>query len=413
MSADPYIKTRCPTPKCRREYRVKAEFVGKTVTCKGCAKQFVVGPAVVIGSAVIGSASQPHACAAPPAAQGPTHDQSPGSLDRRVLTIALSGAGVAVIGLGIWLYVATRPANSGGDPSESYATNADSRSASHPPTAVDRRPARGAAASPGPTSPSQGQQIAAAEPVQESPRDSVRRSAGAAKLIEDMRAMKEQGGGDLFSVSEALGLVEHYSKTGPSLRSVRIAAYSDHLTEALIVEHYGSPDVVQEGRVRGWIPDAAVDRDAQGKLLVYDWLNIVVTSDGKICGIGRNLTASEGVVTDVANIRPMRPAGGVSPPDRLVAAEAKSQTKRRLKKRANVARNSVKRGQEGAARPVEQETVSAESVAWRNGQWTQKLEMDLKKAPRPVRNPQPGSFCTVRVQGRGIGQIAPLPQIGA
>ena len=42
MASATHIHARCPNPKCRREYRVKAEFIGKTATCKGCCTKFVL-----------------------------------------------------------------------------------------------------------------------------------------------------------------------------------------------------------------------------------------------------------------------------------------------------------------------------------------------------------------------------------
>lgn len=42
MPTGTFIKTRCPNPECRREFRVKAEFAGKTATCKGCGQKFVL-----------------------------------------------------------------------------------------------------------------------------------------------------------------------------------------------------------------------------------------------------------------------------------------------------------------------------------------------------------------------------------
>jgi cell division protein FtsB len=45
MPTETYIQTRCPNPQCRREYRVKAELVGKTASCKGCGKEFILSVA--------------------------------------------------------------------------------------------------------------------------------------------------------------------------------------------------------------------------------------------------------------------------------------------------------------------------------------------------------------------------------
>lgn len=42
MASATHIHARCPNPNCRREYRVKAEFIGKTATCKGCGTKFVL-----------------------------------------------------------------------------------------------------------------------------------------------------------------------------------------------------------------------------------------------------------------------------------------------------------------------------------------------------------------------------------
>ena len=42
MATGVYVQTECTNPECRRPYRVKAEFQGKTATCKGCGRSFTL-----------------------------------------------------------------------------------------------------------------------------------------------------------------------------------------------------------------------------------------------------------------------------------------------------------------------------------------------------------------------------------
>lgn len=74
MPTGTFIHTRCANPECRREYRVKAEFEGKSATCKACGHRFPLIPeftAAAKNSQPASTILQQRAEAPPPTSSSP------------------------------------------------------------------------------------------------------------------------------------------------------------------------------------------------------------------------------------------------------------------------------------------------------------------------------------------------------
>ena len=117
-----YIQVRCPNPACGREYRVKAEFSGRTVTCKGCNRKFAITLAPATAPAAPVGGTHRKDTGAPRPVRRRSAPSASTNLERRVLTITLAGVGVIIAGLGTWLFLALRAPTAAREPNASVAS---------------------------------------------------------------------------------------------------------------------------------------------------------------------------------------------------------------------------------------------------------------------------------------------------